>query len=109
MCCGINSTMCIFKLFFIFIPLIFITGFYCIITARNLIRTLLGLEILTKAVTVLIVFAGYITNHVALAQSFAVTLIIIEVVVIAVAAGIILNVFKHHNSLDARNLRNLKG
>ncbi len=41
-------------------------------------------------------------------QSYIITLIIIEVVVIAVAAGIIINVAKQTGSLDARNLRTLK-
>jgi multisubunit Na+/H+ antiporter MnhC subunit len=93
----------------VIIPLLLIAGFYCIIVTRNLIRTLIGLEILTKAVTLLIIVAGYVTGHAALAQSFAITLIIIEVVVLAVAAGIIVNVVGHTDSLDARNLQNLRG
>jgi NADH-quinone oxidoreductase subunit K len=99
----------LFKLFFIFIPLLFVIGFYCIMVTRNLIRALIGLEIITKAVTLLIIFAGYITNQTALAQSFVITLIVIEAVIIAVAAGIAVNVFRHNESLDIRKLRNLKG
>lgn len=97
------------RVMMVFIPLLLIAGFYCIVVTRNLIRTLIGLEILTKAVTLLIIVAGYVTGHTALAQAFAITLIIIEVVVLAVAAGIIINVFRHTDSLDARNLQNLRG
>jgi NADH-quinone oxidoreductase subunit K len=97
------------RLFIIFIPVLFLIGFYCIIVTRNLIRVLIGLEIITKAVTLLIILAGYLTNQTALAQSFAITLIVIEAVVIAVAAGIVVNVFRHNESLDIRKLRNLKG
>lgn len=95
--------------FIIFIILLFVTGIYCILVTRNFIRVLIGLEILTKAVTLLIVLAGFATGHVALAQAYAVTLIVIEVVVIAVAAGIVLSIFRVNNSLDVTNLRNLKG
>jgi multisubunit Na+/H+ antiporter MnhC subunit len=93
----------------VFIPLLFIIGLYCIIATHNLIRTLIGMEILTKAVTLLIILAGYVSGRTALAQSFAITLIVIEVVVMVVAAGIIVNVHRHNGSLDVRKLTNLKG
>lgn len=99
----------IFSTFTIFIILLVIAGIYCILVTRNLIRTLIGLEIITKGVTLLIILAGYITEREGLAQAMAITLIIIEVVILAVAAGIALGVFRNNGSLDTRNLRNLKG
>ena len=99
----------LFNLYCIFLPLVLLIGFYCIIVTRNLIRALIGLEILTKAVTILIILGGYLTNQLALAQSLVITLIVIEVVVIAVAAGLIVNIFNCNNSLDARKLTKLKG
>lgn len=98
-----------FWFFNIFILLTFVIGFYCILATRNLIRVLIGLELLTKAVTLLIILAGYITGKTALAQTLAITLIVIEVVVMAVAAGIIIGVFNKNNSLDVKGIRNLKG
>ena len=103
------ETSQLIRLYIVFLPLIFIAGFFCIINTRNLIRTLLGLEILTKAVTLMLAFAGYLTGRTALSQALIITLIVVEVVVIAVAAGIVLNIFKHYKSLDARNLRSLRG
>lgn len=70
---------------------------------------LIGLELLTKAVTLFIVLAGYVTGKTALAQAMAITLIIIEVVVIAVAVGVIMCVFRYNKSVNARLLRNIKG
>lgn len=96
-------------LFMVFIPLLIIAGLYCVIVSRNLIRTIIGLEILTKGVTLLIIVAGYLTGRLALAQTFVITLIVVEVVVMVVAAGIILNVFKHAGSLETRNVGTLKG
>jgi multisubunit Na+/H+ antiporter MnhC subunit len=96
-------------LFLFAIVLMFITGFYCLLLTRNLIRVLIALEVLTKAVTLLIIIVGYLSGKTALAQSFVITLIIIEVVIIVVAAGIILGVFNHNDSLDTRKIRNLKG
>jgi multisubunit Na+/H+ antiporter MnhC subunit len=93
----------------IFIPLLFIAGIYCLVVTRNLLRALIGLELLTKGATLLIILAGHVTGRLALTQSLVITLIVIEVVVAVVAAGVILNIFRHHNSLDTKNLRHLKG
>ena len=89
--------------------LVLITGFYCLVMTYNLIRALIGLELLTKSATLFIILAGYVTGHTGLAQALAITLIIIEVVVIAVAVGVVLCVFKHNKSIDVRLLRNIKG
>jgi NADH-quinone oxidoreductase subunit K len=96
-------------LFWIAIVLLFITGIYCLLVTRNLIRILIALEILTKGVTLLLIAAGYATGQMSLAQSLVITLIIIEVVVIAVAAGIVIGLHKYNDTLDTRKLRNLKG
>ena len=89
--------------------LVFFTGLYCILATFNLIRAIIGLELLTKAVTLLIILAGYVTGRTGLAQAFAITLIVIEVVVIAVAMGVILCVFRHNKTIDVRLIRNIKG
>lgn len=99
----------LFWVFSIFIILLFVSGFYCLLVTRNFIRALIGLEILTKAVTLLIIIAGYVSNRLALAQSMAITIIVIEAVVIAVASGIIFGIFKKIGSLNITKLRNLRG
>jgi NADH-quinone oxidoreductase subunit K len=91
------------------IALLFLTGFYSLLVSRNLIRVLIALEILTKAATLMLILAGYWTKQTGLAQAFVITLIIVEVVVIAVAAGIVIGIFRHTGTLDTRHLRNLKG
>ncbi|MDD2706507.1 MAG: NADH-quinone oxidoreductase subunit K [Verrucomicrobiae bacterium] len=92
-----------------FAILLFVIGLYCVVMSRNFIRVLIGLEILTKGVTLLIIAAGYLTGKVALAQTLAITLIVLEVVVVAVAAGIVIAVYRRNNSLDVTQLRKLKG
>ncbi|MGA2680095.1 MAG: NADH-quinone oxidoreductase subunit K [Sedimentisphaerales bacterium] len=99
----------VFGLFSIGAILLLITGFYCLIMTYNLVRALIGLEILTKSVTLFIILAGYVSGRMALAQALAITLIVIEVVVIAVAVGIVLCVYKNIKSIDGRLLRNIKG
>ena len=74
----------------------------------NLIRALLGVELLIKAVTLLLILVGYITGQTALAQSIVITLIVIEVVVMVVASGIILRIYGHTDSVDVRDLLKFK-
>lgn len=84
-------------------------GIYCVLLTLNLLRALIGLEILIKGVTLLIIAAGYLTNHEALAQSMVITLIVIEAVMITVAIGVVLGIHTFNKSLDVRKIRNLKG
>jgi multisubunit Na+/H+ antiporter MnhC subunit len=92
-----------------FMIMLFVIGIYCVLATFNLMRALIGLEILIKAVTLLLVVAGYITQHEALAQSLVITLIVIEAVIMTVAVGVVLGIHSHNNSLDVRKIRNLKG
>lgn len=103
------ETMSVFWPFFVSALILFIVGIYCLLVTINLIRALIGVELMIKAVTLLIVTIGYITDHIALTQAFIITMIVIEVVFITVAMGIVIGLVDHNGSLDARNLRNLKG
>ena len=105
----INDSISMFWMFGIFIMLLFVCGFYCLLVTRNFIRALIGLEILTKAVTLLVVVAGYVSNRLALAQSMAIMIIVVEAVVVATAAGIVFGIFQKIGSLNITKLRNLKG
>jgi len=77
------ETTMLFATFGIGVVLTLVAGFYCVLTTRSLIRALIGLEILTKAVTLLIILAGCVTGRMALAQALAVTALV------AVGAGIV--------------------
>lgn len=95
--------------FIISIVLLFVIGFYSLLVTRNLIRILISVEILTKGVTLLMVVAGYLTNKMAQAEAYIITIIIIEVVLLAIATGISLGVYRANDDLNTKNLNNLKG
>ncbi len=100
----------IFGTFGVFIVLMIIIGIYCILATSNLVRAIIGIEILIKAVTLLLILAGYITKQTALIQSLVITLIVIEVAIMVVAGGVILCVFRQHKTIDdSSKLTNLKG
>jgi len=101
-----------FNLFWFFglsIIMLFVIGLYYVLVTYNLIRVLIGLEIIVKAVTLLLVVAGYMTKHVAQMQSLVITLIVVEAVLITVAIGVVLGLHGKNDSLDVRKTRNLKG
>jgi len=89
--------------------MLFVMGFYCIFFTFNLVRALIGVELLIKAVTLLIITAGYVTGRMSLAQAIVITLIVVEVVFIVVATGVVIGLHRHNGTLDTRKLRNLKG
>jgi NADH:ubiquinone oxidoreductase subunit K len=89
--------------------LVLVIGFYGLLVSDNLIRTLIAMEILSKAVILAIILAGYATNQMGLAQALAITLIIIEVALMVVAVGVVLCIFKRTKSLDVSTIRNIKG
>jgi len=95
-------------LFIAAIAMIFATGFYSLVVTRNLIRVVIALEVLTKGATLLMILAGALTHNMAQAQVFAIMMIVIEVIVTAIAAGIVIGVFRHSESLDTKDITNLK-
>jgi multisubunit Na+/H+ antiporter MnhC subunit len=89
--------------------LLIIAGAYCLIRTYHMLRIIIGIEVAMKAVTMFIILAGYINGNTDLAQTFVITIIVAEVVVAVVAAGIAISLYKIYGSMDIRNLRKLKG
>lgn len=98
-----------FAILIVTVVLVLGIGAYSLIVTRNLMRILLSVEILMKGATLLLIGAGYITGDMASAQAFVITVIVIEVVLLVVATGIVLGVYKANGTLNTRELNNLKG
>jgi len=88
--------------------LLFAAGIGCIVFARTLIRVLIGTELLVKSTTLLIILAGAVTGRVALAESLVVVLISLEVIGVAVAAGIVVGIHRQLGSADTEEVPELK-
>ena len=102
-----NNIIFIFDL--IAVVLLLGIGLYTLLVSRNLLRMLIGFEIMAKGVTLAIVSAGYFNGKLALAQTLAITAIVVEVVFIAIALAIVMLIQRKKGSLDVRKLTNLKG
>lgn len=96
-------------LFLIAAGLLIAIGLYGIVVTRNLMRIVLSVEILAKAVTLVMIGAGYETGLMGQAQAYVVTIIVVEVMLLVIATGILYGVFKNNGSLMTHDLNNLKG
>jgi multisubunit Na+/H+ antiporter MnhC subunit len=96
-------------LYVIAIVLVATSGLYYLLVTSNLIRAVIGLELITKALTVGLALAGKLTGNIGLAQTLIITLIVVEVVVMVVATGLILLAYKQTGELSVGRLRNIKG
>jgi multisubunit Na+/H+ antiporter MnhC subunit len=90
------------------IAMVAFAGVYYLLATRSLVRSLIALELVAKAVTILLVLAGKVTHNEGLAQALVITMIVVEVVVMVVATGLVLLAHKQTGTIDVRNLRNIK-
>lgn len=92
-----------------FVALLVGVGLYCLLTMKNTVKLLIGVEIIAKGVTLALVASGYARENLMVAQSLAITVIVVDVAVIATALALIININRHTKSLDVRKLTKLKG
>ncbi len=79
---------------------LFATGLACLIARANLIKMVIGLELLGKGVSLLFVTGGYISGSVGNSQAVVFTLIIIEAVVAGVALALVVLAKRTWKTLD---------
>ncbi|MGV8042587.1 MAG: NADH-quinone oxidoreductase subunit NuoK [Thermoanaerobaculaceae bacterium] len=89
--------------------LVFLVGVYLLLSYRNLLRLVLGVEVLAKGVTLVLLAAGAHLGMTALIQSLIVTFIIVETILAAVMLAIIVVCHRTNQSLDVRVLSRLRG
>ena len=90
--------------------LLIILGIYCLSTKRNMIRLILGVEIMSNgAIVALVTFAstplGVIDPAI---LSLAILAIGISGCIAAVGLAIVIQAFRHYKTLDVRELKRLR-
>ena len=84
-------------------------GIFMLVMTSNMIRVVLAVEVMMKAVTLLLIYAGQINGQLGLAQTFIVTQIVIEIVLAAVASGLVINIYRKTGQRELRKLNKLNG
>jgi NADH-quinone oxidoreductase subunit K len=98
--------------YLIFSFALYIIGIYCLATKRNLIRLLLGIEILVNAANInFITFAAYAYPGFvdSMGHSFASISIGLAGALSAVALAIVVLIYKRYGTLDSDELKQLRG
>ncbi len=84
-------------------------GVYILLGYRNLIRIMLGVEVISKGLTMTFLAAGLHQGRPDFIQALIVTFIIVETILAAVMLGIVIISHKIHVTLDIRRQSKLKG
>jgi NADH:ubiquinone oxidoreductase subunit K len=94
----------------VFIFLQFVIGLGCLMVKRDMVRLLIGVEILFNAANLcFIALSSHISGFIdPFPQTIVMMAIVLDGSVIAVGLVIVINAYKHYGTLDIRKLRRLK-
>lgn len=94
---------------FLGVILLLVIGFYGLLITRNLIKIVLVLQILVKAVVIALVLAGKASGNLGLGQSLAATVIVADTIVAVVALALAVQVRRRAGTLDLAKISTLRG
>lgn len=83
-------------------------GLYGLLITRNLIKVVIALQILVKAVVLALVAAGEASGRLNLGQSLAITVIVVDTMVAVVGLALAVQVRRRFGSLDVGVLSTLR-
>ena len=89
--------------------LLVMVGVYMLILYRNLLRLIVGVEVVSKGVTLVFLAAGVYRQDIGFIQALLVNFIIVETVLAAIMLALVVGAHKIYRSLDIRNLSKLRG
>lgn len=84
-------------------------GFYGLLITRNLIKIVMVLQILIKAVLLALILAGKLGGNVGLGQSAAATVIVADTIVAVVGLALAVQVRRRFGTLDVPKISTLRG
>jgi NADH-quinone oxidoreductase subunit K len=84
-------------------------GFYGLLITRNLIKIVMVLQILIKAVILALVLAGKLSGNPGLGQSTAATVIVADTIVAVVGLALAVQVRRRLGTLDVPKISSMRG
>jgi NADH:ubiquinone oxidoreductase subunit K len=94
--------------YFILSLVLFLLGLYCAVSQGNLIKIVIGLEVMGKGVILNFIAAGFFQNSSGMAQAMVMTAILIDAVIAAVILALVVNVFRQTRGIQADRIAGLK-
>jgi len=97
-------------LYLVSVNLLLMIGLGCLMIKRDMIRLLMGIEILFNAANLCFIsFSTQTASYIdPLPHSIVMMAIVLDGAVISVGLVMVLNVYKHYKAIDIRKLRRLK-
>ncbi len=84
-------------------------GLYGLLITRNLIKIVMVLQILIKAVILALVLAGKLSGQLGLGQSTAATVIVADTIVAVVGLALAVQVRRRFGTLDVPKISTMRG
>lgn len=100
--------MNVLQISFVGIILLLGVGLYALLISRHLIKVVIGLQIMIKAAVLALIVAGHAVGKVNLAQSIALTVIVIDTITAVIALALIVQIKRRTGSLDTAELVSLR-
>lgn len=90
--------------------LLFGAGLAAVLMRRNVVGVLMGVELMLNAANVnLIAFSRYLPLAQAAAQAFALFVIVVAAAEAAIGLGLIIAVYRNRSTVNAEDIRELRG
>lgn len=83
-------------------------GLYCILATRNLIKVIVGLQLLVKGAVLAFMLAAHLTQNENLGQTLGVTIIVADTIVAVVGLALAVQIRLRTGSLDIQTISSLK-
>jgi len=89
--------------------LMLLCGLYCLLAQRRVVKQIIGLSIMLQGALTALLAAGLRTGEMALAQSFIISALLSEAIVLAIALALMVNVYRYYPEGWIDDLSTLKG
>lgn len=83
-------------------------GLYALLVSRHLIKAIIALQIMVKSAILALVIAGEAVGRIQLAQSIALTVIVVDTIVAVLALALVVQIKRRTGVLDAADLARLQ-
>lgn len=83
-------------------------GLYAVLISRNLIKVVVGLQILVKGAMLGLIAAGQVAGQAAVGESLALTVIVADTIVAVVGLAMAVQVRRRFGTLDVKALSTLR-
>ena len=83
-------------------------GLYCILASRNLIKVIVGLQLLVKGALIAFMLAAHLTQNENMGQTLGLTIIVADTIVAVVGLSLAVQIRLRTGSLDITTISSLK-